>query len=150
MHVLTPMTEKTVRRNGDLAGRRLPMAGAAIQPLVGTRQRVVGTRRMVKTPDVPAVGRMTKLALLSQPVFVLVELSMARDASPGRCLVVLSQVALFTRYYRVQTGERKASKIVVEQDICRPASIAVAPLAVPPLDAGMDVVAQVAAVAVGW
>lgn len=120
MNVVLFVTTEAGLGQVDLPIDDVPVAGAAVQPEMGAIKAIIGLTVVVEAPEGPAIRVVTQVAVGAQTAFVNVFGFMAVDTLQKRVFVFRRQVALFARDRRMQSDEREARKVMVEEDFGAP------------------------------
>src|SRR5882757_3063773 len=105
------------------------MALDALQLGVRSQQREVRVLSVIKSPQRPAIRRMTGFAFLTEPAFVHIIMRMTIDARRAGRAERQRRVALRTTGDSVQPEQREGRQIVIKTQLGAPRILAVTGLA---------------------
>lgn len=129
VYIILAVTTPTISRSVSRANFLGAMTCLAGHRLVGTFQRKLGLRVVVKSPKSPAVGVMAGTTLLTQGSMVLISISMTVHTSRVGFTEALVFMAGFTWGNRMTANQGERGHVVIKTDSCQPTKVAMAVLA---------------------
>ena len=114
MHVVLGVARLAAARLLHPAARRLAVARAAGEALVGSVQGERRLRVVIEAPDAPAVRHVTAPAIVAEPSLVVVVSGVTRGTVRIRVREALAAMAVLARDQRVEPEQGEFRQPVIE------------------------------------
>ena len=128
MRIVLTVARIAIRRRHDFRDISGNVAGVAIKVAVRARQRVPSLGVVIETPPLPTIRVMADRTVRTQATFVMF-IRVTVGAIKRRILVRRRSMALFARYDRVASDQRKSSEVVIERGCSAPTDLSMTFLA---------------------
>lgn len=147
MFIIAAVASAAGMGQADRVAHRFAMTGLAAESFMGAIQGVIGLRRVIETPEGPAVRVVTQPAFRSEPLFVGITFFVTLGTFERGSLEGGGEMAFFAGHDRMLADKRELRQIMVKEYFFGPAAGIVTAFALVAQASLVNVVALVAPVA---